>query len=39
MIPRSDVAPAILAMIDGMLKECVNRVTVIAGFAAAMAVI
>ena len=37
-LPRLVLVPGILAMIEGWLKECVNLVTVIAGFAAATVV-
>ena len=35
-VPRLVLVPGILTMIDGMLNECVNLVTVIAEFTAAM---
>ncbi len=35
-VPRLELVPGILAMIDGWLKECVNVVTVIAELVDAM---
>lgn len=37
-VPRLVLVPGILTMIDGMLNECVNLVTVMAGLTAAMLV-
>lgn len=35
-VPRLVLVPGILTMIDGMLNECVNLVTVMAGLTATM---
>jgi len=36
MLPRSELTPGILAMMEGWLKECAKVVTVIAGFVEAI---